>query len=153
MRLFLPPFALLSLSFLVTEPAFAAIKFKRFPHCPEGTVTVKTCECHAGTSGRYHFCHGKFVRPRYGQVSQVGRLGGCGVGELAERTAAEAKGKKTSRLLATSERATRSGSLAGDIREAANGCCCLGSSCSTAGLLAPDERARRRCSHTNRESG
>jgi hypothetical protein len=47
MRLFLPPFALLSLSFLVTEPAFAAIKFKRFPHCPEGTVTVKTCHAPA----------------------------------------------------------------------------------------------------------
>jgi hypothetical protein len=57
MRLFLLFSALLSLSFLVTEPAFAAIKFKRFPHCPEGKVTVKTCECHAGTSGRYHFCH------------------------------------------------------------------------------------------------
>jgi hypothetical protein len=41
----------------MTEPAFAAIKFKRFPHCPEGPVSVKTCECHAGTSGRYHFCH------------------------------------------------------------------------------------------------
>jgi hypothetical protein len=39
------------------EPAFAAIKFKRFPHCPEGTVSAKTCECHAGTSGRYRFCH------------------------------------------------------------------------------------------------
>ena len=51
------PFALLTLSFLATEPAFAAIKFKRFPHCPEGTVTMKTCECHAGSSGRYHFCH------------------------------------------------------------------------------------------------
>ena len=50
-------FALLGLCFLVTEPAFAAIKFKRFPHCPEGTVSVKTCECHAGTSGRYQFCH------------------------------------------------------------------------------------------------
>ena len=57
MRLFSLLFALLSLSFLVAEPAFAAIKFKRFPHCPEGAVTVKTCECHAGTSGRYHFCH------------------------------------------------------------------------------------------------
>jgi hypothetical protein len=48
---------LLSLCFLVTEPAFAAIKFKRFPHCRQGLVSVKTCECHAGTSGRYHFCH------------------------------------------------------------------------------------------------
>lgn len=57
MRLFSLLFALVSLSFLVTEPAFAAIKFKRFPQCPEGTVSMKTCECHAGTSGRYHFCH------------------------------------------------------------------------------------------------
>ena len=59
MRLFSLLFALLSLSFLVTEPAVAAIKFKRFPHCPEGIVpeSLKTCECHAGTSGRYHFCH------------------------------------------------------------------------------------------------
>lgn len=57
MRPFLLLFALISWFFLVTEPAFAAIKFKRFQHCAEGTVTVKTCECHAGTSGRYHFCH------------------------------------------------------------------------------------------------
>jgi hypothetical protein len=57
MRLSSLAFALLGLSFLVTEPAVAAIKFKRFPHCPEGPVSVKTCECHAGTSGRYHFCH------------------------------------------------------------------------------------------------
>jgi hypothetical protein len=57
MRLFSLLFAILGLSFLVTEPASGAIKFKRFPHCPEGTVTVRTCECHAGTSGRYRFCH------------------------------------------------------------------------------------------------
>ncbi len=57
MRLFPVVFALLGWFFLLTEPASAAIKFKRFPHCPEGIVTVKTCECHAGTSGRYHFCH------------------------------------------------------------------------------------------------
>jgi hypothetical protein len=50
-------FALLGFSLLMIEPAFAAIKFKRFPHCPEGTVSAKTCECHAGTSGRYRFCH------------------------------------------------------------------------------------------------
>jgi hypothetical protein len=42
---------------IMTEPTFAAIKFKRFPHCPEGLVSAKTCECHAGASGRYHFCH------------------------------------------------------------------------------------------------
>jgi len=56
MRLFSLLFAL-SLSFLLTEPALAAIKFKRFPHCPEGIVSLKTCECHAGASGRWHYCH------------------------------------------------------------------------------------------------
>ncbi len=50
-------FAMLGLFFLVSEPALAAVKFKRFPHCPEGPVNVRTCECHAGTSGRYRFCH------------------------------------------------------------------------------------------------
>ena len=49
--------AILGLCALITEPASAAIKFKRFPHCPEGPVTMKTCECHRGDSGRYHFCH------------------------------------------------------------------------------------------------
>jgi hypothetical protein len=42
---------------LMVQDSFAAITFKRFPHCPEGAVTKKTCECHAGSSGRYHFCH------------------------------------------------------------------------------------------------
>ena len=57
MRPFSLLLVLLNLSFLVAEPASAAIKFKRFPHCSEGAVSKKTCECHAGTSGRYHFCH------------------------------------------------------------------------------------------------
>jgi len=39
------------------QPASAAVKYKRFPHCPEGLVSMKTCECHAGTSGKYEFCH------------------------------------------------------------------------------------------------
>ncbi|HLZ01438.1 MAG TPA: hypothetical protein VKR55_04710 [Bradyrhizobium sp.] len=42
---------------LATGPALSAIKFKRFPHCPEGAVTQKTCECHAGTSKRFRYCH------------------------------------------------------------------------------------------------
>jgi hypothetical protein len=42
---------------LLTPDAFAAIKFKRFPHCGEGLVTVKTCECHASNSRIWHFCH------------------------------------------------------------------------------------------------
>jgi len=57
MRRYPLPIALLGLCVLVVEPAAAAIKFKRFPHCPEGPVTMKTCECHRGTSGRYRFCH------------------------------------------------------------------------------------------------
>jgi hypothetical protein len=57
MRILSLVFALLGLSLIVTEPAVAAIKYKRFPHCAEGPVSVKTCECHAGPSGRYHFCH------------------------------------------------------------------------------------------------
>jgi hypothetical protein len=50
-------FACVLFSCLVAEPAFSAIKFKRFPHCPDGLVSKRTCECHAGTSGRYRFCH------------------------------------------------------------------------------------------------
>jgi hypothetical protein len=57
MKLFSILFAFLAWSILAAEPASAAIKFKRFAPCAEGVVTVKTCECHAGTSGRYHFCH------------------------------------------------------------------------------------------------
>ena len=57
MRLLSLVVALLGSSLFVTEPAIAAVKFKRFAHRPEGAVSVKTCECHAGTSGRYHFCH------------------------------------------------------------------------------------------------
>jgi hypothetical protein len=45
------------MSGLVATPALAAVKYKRFPPCSEGAVTAATCECHAGTSGRYHFCH------------------------------------------------------------------------------------------------
>ena len=42
---------------LSTGPALSAIKFKRFPHCPDGAVTQKTCECRAGTSKRFRYCH------------------------------------------------------------------------------------------------
>jgi len=42
---------------LTIYEASAAIRFKRFDHCPEGLVSKKTCECHAGSSGRFHFCH------------------------------------------------------------------------------------------------
>jgi hypothetical protein len=41
----------------LAQQASAAIKYKRFPHCGQGYVTLKTCECHAGNTGRYHFCH------------------------------------------------------------------------------------------------
>jgi hypothetical protein len=57
MRPLVLPFALFTLSLVVTAPASAAIKFKRFPHCPEGLVSKRTCECHRGASGRYRFCH------------------------------------------------------------------------------------------------
>ena len=52
-------FILLTCAFtcVAAEQALSAIQFKRFPHCPEGLVTKKTCECHAGTSRRFHYCH------------------------------------------------------------------------------------------------
>ena len=52
---------------LVAHEASAAIKFKRFPTCPEGVVNKKTCECHAGASGRYHICHtGQYCNTMHG---------------------------------------------------------------------------------------
>jgi hypothetical protein len=46
------------LACVLAEPTQAAIKFKRFPACPDGPVSMKTCECQAaGTSRRHHFCH------------------------------------------------------------------------------------------------
>ena len=42
---------------VAAQESSAAIKYERFPHCPEGLVSVKTCECRAGTSGKYQFCH------------------------------------------------------------------------------------------------
>jgi hypothetical protein len=42
---------------LTTQESFAAIKFKRFGQCPVGLVSVKTCECHIGTTARFHYCH------------------------------------------------------------------------------------------------
>jgi len=42
---------------LSAQSASAAIKYKRFPHCGEGLVKVKTCECHANNSRIWHFCH------------------------------------------------------------------------------------------------
>jgi hypothetical protein len=55
----LPAFSILfALSCVVAGPAEAAIKFKRFPPCPDGLVSKQTCECKvAGTSRRHHFCH------------------------------------------------------------------------------------------------
>jgi hypothetical protein len=45
------------LTCVLAQDAFAAIKFKRFAHCPDGLVSVKTCECHAANSRHWHFCH------------------------------------------------------------------------------------------------
>jgi len=42
---------------MLAQEASAAIKFKRFPPCPDGVVDNKTCECHAFVSNRYHVCH------------------------------------------------------------------------------------------------
>jgi len=42
---------------LAAQEALAAVKYKRFPHCADGVVTVKTCECHAGKSAPYRYCH------------------------------------------------------------------------------------------------
>lgn len=44
-------------SCVLAQEASAAVKYKRFPHCAPGLVSAKTCECHAGTSGKYNFCH------------------------------------------------------------------------------------------------
>jgi len=42
---------------LAAQEASAAVKYKRFQHCSDGLVTVKICECHAGKSTQYHYCH------------------------------------------------------------------------------------------------
>ena len=42
---------------LFGQNALAAVKFKRFAHCGDGLVTVKTCECHASNSRVWHYCH------------------------------------------------------------------------------------------------
>ena len=42
---------------LLAQNALAAIVFKRFAHCGDGLVTVKTCECHASNSRIWHYCH------------------------------------------------------------------------------------------------
>ena len=60
----------LILTCALTHEAFAAIKYKHFPRCPEGVVSMKTCECHAGTSGRYHFCHADHFCHSDGTCSQ-----------------------------------------------------------------------------------
>jgi hypothetical protein len=56
---------------LLAQDAFAAVKYKRFPHCQDGLVSAKTCECHAGTSSRYHFCHaGQYCHTFTGECRQ-----------------------------------------------------------------------------------
>ena len=42
---------------LLAGQASAAFKFKRFPHCAEGLVTEKTCECRQEGSRHFHYCH------------------------------------------------------------------------------------------------
>ena len=56
---------------LATQESSAAIRFKRFPHCPEGLVSKKTCECHRGASGRFHYCHaGYYCDSVHGQCKK-----------------------------------------------------------------------------------
>jgi hypothetical protein len=45
------------LACVIAQDADAAIRFKRFAHCPAGLISKKTCECHMGETGRYHICH------------------------------------------------------------------------------------------------
>ena len=52
----LVPLALL-LSCLLPADGSAAVRFKRFHHCDDGLVTVKTCECHKSNSRIWHYCH------------------------------------------------------------------------------------------------
>ena len=42
---------------LMAQDASAAFKFKRFEHCPDGLVSVKTCECRSTSSRHFEFCH------------------------------------------------------------------------------------------------
>jgi hypothetical protein len=42
---------------LPVQDASAAIVFKRFPHCGDGLVTEKTCECHKAGTTRFYYCH------------------------------------------------------------------------------------------------
>jgi hypothetical protein len=50
---------------LLAQDARAAIVFKRFPHCGNGLVTVKTCECHASNSRIWHYCHAGYYCHTY----------------------------------------------------------------------------------------
>src|SRR5262249_21195508 len=56
---------------LAAEESSAAITFKRFPHCPQGLVSKATCECHRGSSGRFHYCHaGYYCDTEHGQCKK-----------------------------------------------------------------------------------
>ena len=60
----------LVLAYFLAQDAFAAVKYKRFPHCGQGLVSAKTCECHIGTTGHYHFCHAGHYRHSDGMCRQ-----------------------------------------------------------------------------------
>jgi hypothetical protein len=45
------------LAVLLVGEAFAALRIKHFPPCPEAAVVDKTCECRAFVSTRLHVCH------------------------------------------------------------------------------------------------
>ena len=41
----------------LSQPANAAVKFKRFAHCGDGLVSAKVCECHKAGTSLFHYCH------------------------------------------------------------------------------------------------
>jgi len=42
---------------LTAQESFAAVKYKRYPACPEGLVSAKTCDCQISGTKHFHYCH------------------------------------------------------------------------------------------------
>jgi hypothetical protein len=42
---------------LLTGEASAAVKYKRFPHCADGLVAERTCECRREGLRHFRYCH------------------------------------------------------------------------------------------------
>jgi hypothetical protein len=62
---------------LLAGQASAAFKFKRFPHCAEGLVTEKTCECRQEGSRHFHYCHAGQYCPRLTVPATNSRASAC----------------------------------------------------------------------------